>query len=379
MMRVGYGTTVLNKGLWLGGIDGIGSYTRELFKAISLRSAPELIPISFGINHAGIDARHPGVVMGRFDVSAMASAMTGAPFYGVGRLASQINIFHSTDHLIPNLGKLPVVATVMDAIPLSHPDLVKRIHLRSIKYALWRRTVKWAAHIITISNFSKVEIIKHFGLPADSISVIPLGVDTRWFHDISLEQMSGVVTRLDLPKKYFLSIGTLQPRKNVRRVIEAYQSLPYKVRNMVPLLIVGRHGWKCEDIVDALERQAYGSTVRWLKYLSDNDLLIVMKRATALVFPSLLEGFGLPVLEAFAAGTPVITSNISSLPEVAGDAAIMVDPFDTQAISEAMLDIINDEELANTLKKKGTQRAKEYTWDRTAAMTIEVYRQVLVV
>jgi alpha-1,3-rhamnosyl/mannosyltransferase len=104
-----------------------------------------------------------------------------------------------------------------------------------------------------------------------------------------------------------------------------------------------------------------------------------MKRATALVFPSLLEGFGLPVLEAFAAGTPVITSNISSLPEVAGDAAIMVDPFDTQAISEAMLDIINDEELANTLKKKGTQRAKEYTWDRTAAMTIEVYRQVLVV
>ena len=189
--------------------------------------------------------------------------------------------------------------------------------------------------------------------------------------------MNETLRRYGLPDKFFLFVGTLQPRKNIARVIEAYRSLPQGIRNEVPLVIVGRAGWQCDEIADALASGNYGTSVFWLRHLPDDDLLAVMKAATALVFPSLYEGFGLPVLEAFAAGTPVITSNGTSLPEVAGDAALLVDPVDIASIAEAMLRLLENPELVNILREKGYVRAREHSWDRTALMTLDVYRRVL--
>lgn len=377
-LRLGFGVTLLNRCLWQGGVDGIGSYTLELLKAFSRRSGIDLTPLSFGAPmHAQVAQGKKAKVMARFDVSALLSMGTGQPFAGATELSKMLDIIHATDHRIPQLGKLPVVATLMDAIPLAHPEWVSASRLGRIKHALWRRTARWADHVITISEYSKTEIAHHFGLTEDRISVTPLGVDARWFHPLAESVMAEVSVRLSLPERYFLFVGTLQPRKNVSRVIAAYQSLPEWLRGEVGLLIVGRAGWQCEDITSSLEAGAYGSNVRWLKHLPDDDLLAVMKRATALVFPSLYEGFGLPVLEAFAAGVPVVTSNTTSLPEVAGDAALLVNPHDEAEIAGAMQRIVEDEALAGALRQRGLSRAREFTWDRTAEMTLDVYRHVL--
>ena len=377
-LRLGFGVTLLNRCLWQGGVDGIGSYTLELLKAFSRRSDIDTTPLSFGTAmHAQVTQGEKAKVLARFEVAALVSMLTGRPFAGASELSRTLDIVHATDHRIPQLGQLPVVATLMDAIPLVHPEWVSASRLGRIKHAFWRRSAHWADHVITISEYSKTEIMNHFGLPEDRISVTPLGVDTRWFYPLVESVLAQVSVRLSLPNRYFLFVGTLQPRKNVSRLIAAYQSLPNWLRDEVALLIVGRAGWQCEDITSNLESGVYGSNVKWLKHLPEEELLTVMKGATGLVFPSLYEGFGLPVLEAFAAGVPVVTSNTTSLPEVAGDAALLINPLDETEIAGAMQRIIEDTSLANSLRQRGLSRALEFTWDRTAEMTIDVYRDVL--
>jgi glycosyltransferase involved in cell wall biosynthesis len=376
-MRLGFGVTVLARCLQSGGVDGIGSYTRELLKRLLQADGMTVVPVSFGVPVPSTSF-FPGNVeqFGKYSLSAALSAAAGFPFPGTARLSAEIDLMHATDHMIPKLGKVPVVATLMDAIPLSHPEWVT-LRFRTAKNALWKKASHWATQIITISEYSKCQIAEHFGLPPERISVTPLGVDERWFRPVAGGKWEDVSSRLGLPEHFFLFVGTLQPRKNVGRVIDAYRALPRAVRDEVPLLIAGRAGWQCDDVVSALTSQAYGSSVRWLRHLPDDDLLAVMKNATALVQPSLYEGFGLPVLEAFAAGAPVITSNTTALPEVAGDAAILVDPLDTGAISEAMTKLLENGELAGSLRSRGRLRAKAFSWDRTAAMTLDVYRRTL--
>lgn len=375
MIRLGFGVTVLARCLATGGVDGIGSYTRELFKRYSADEELRLLPISFGYEPP------KGMVQGYlqrgyFAPAATVSAMSGLPFLGAKAMGQKIDLMHATDHLIPNLGKTPVVATIMDAIPLSHPEMVA-MKLQTIKTALWKRSAQWARHVVTISDYSKQEIVQHFGVSAAKITVIPLGVDERWFSTVAHETTNLTLQRYGLPEQFFLFVGTLQPRKNIARVIEAYRSLPQGVKNHRPLVIVGRAGWQCDDVVDALSTGQYGPSILWLRHLPDEALLVLVKAAAALVFPSLYEGFGLPVLEAFAAGTPVITSNTTSLPEVAGDAALLVDPLDTASIADAMARLIDNPALASSLQTKGYVRAKVHTWDRTALMTKAVYKNVL--
>lgn len=377
MIKLGFGVTVLARCMASGAVDGIGSYTRELMKRFVAARSVDLVPISFGHALPQMDGiAHETLQCGRFAPAAVISALSGLSFPGAGGIGRQVDLMHATDHLIPNFGKVPIVATLMDAIPLSHPEWVT-LKFRAVKNALWRRSAHWATHVVTISEYSKQEIEKHFGVPAEKISVIPLGVDERWFRPIARETMHETLRRYGLPDKLFLFVGTLQPRKNIGRVIDAYRLLPQGIKNEVPLVIVGRAGWQCDEIVDGLASGAYGASVFWLKYLPNDDLLAVVKAATALVFPSLHEGFGMPVLEAFAAGTPVITSNGTSLPEVAGDAALLVDPVDTSSIAEAMLHLLENSELADSLREKGYTRARAHSWDRTASMTLDVYRQVL--
>lgn len=376
-MRLGFGVTVLARCLQSGGVDGIGSYTRELLKRLLQADGMTVVPVSFGVTTAAASDVPDNVAQfGKYPLVAALSAATGFNFTGSARLSGKIDLMHATDHMIPKLGAVPVVATLMDAIPLSHPEWVS-LRFRGLKNALWKKASHWAAHVITISEYSKCEIQEHFGLPPERISVTPLGVDERWFRPPAGGKREEVSSRLGLPDRYFLFVGTLQPRKNVGRVIEAYRALPRAVRDEVPLLVAGRAGWQCDDIVSALNSQAYGPSIRWLRHLPDDDLLAVMQKATALVQPSLYEGFGLPVLEAFAAGVPVITSNTTALPEVAGDAAVLVDPLDTAAIAEAMMTLLENEELAASLRSRGRLRAREFSWDRTAAMTLAVYRRAL--
>ena len=389
MMRVGFGVTALCKGLAGGSQDGISHYTQELMKQFAKRKELSLAPFSFDVGAQDVHAldrkvlglaapalaSRPVLHLGKYPTGALYSAFTGSDFPGIGGLG-KVDLIHATDHYIPRTKFAPMVATLMDAIPFSHPEWSSG-RFRGAKNALWKKAISWTDHIITISEYSKSELCKWTGVPADRISVIPLGVDTRWFRDVTLEESAMVRAKFALPAQYFVSVGSLQPRKNISTVIAAHRSLPDAERTQTPLVIVGRAGWKCEQEIAQLERDARSGRVLWLQHVSDAELLPIMKAAKALLFPSLAEGFGLPVLEAFAAQVPVITSTTTSLPEVAGDAALAVEPTDVSALSEAMRRILDDQALSIALREQGLARARLFTWESCAETTAATYARLV--
>jgi alpha-1,3-rhamnosyl/mannosyltransferase len=185
------------------------------------------------------------------------------------------------------------------------------------------------------------------------------------------------VAKYRLPEQYFLFVGTLQPRKNVERLLDAHAALPPALQRSVPLLVVGRHGWGCERLVSRLKAHVEGGSVRWLQNVTDLEKRVMLQRSTALVFPSLLEGFGLPVLEGFASQTPVITSNTTSLPEVAADAAWLVNPLSVPDLTQAMAGLATQSNLREQFVSRGLIRARQFTWESCAAATVQVYQTVL--
>lgn len=373
-MRVAYGVSVLASGLAAGGVDGIGSVTRELMRYLQQAPGLELLPFEFAPQASG---RVPGALgVGAHQRQALLSLLSGAPFLTTRRaLQGRVDLVHATDHLVPRLPGVPVLATVMDAIPLARPEWVG-YSLKSLRNRAWRESIRWADHVVTISEFSRREIVQWFGVPAERVSVIPLGVDARWFAAPAAAECERVRAHYGLEDGFFLFVGTLQPRKNLERLLAAHARLPETVRRAVPLLVVGRNGWGCEALVAQLNAGAYPD-VRWLSYVPAADLHALLAMATALTFPSLYEGFGLPVLEGFAAGVPVIASAATSVPEVAGEAALLVDPEDVAGWTEAMHAVVSDAALAQRLAAAGPARARQFSWERTAQQTQALYAQLL--
>lgn len=370
-MRVAFGQTVLERGKNNSSLDGIGNYTRELFGALQQFDDICLIPFSFSSTALG----HDSLQAGSFAPQALRSLLTKGSFKSISlKLENSVDIIHATDHLIPRVNHVPVVATVMDAIPLTHPEWAFT-RGRRLKKHFWQQTLRWADHIITISNYSKEQLVSHLGLSEHQVTTIPLGVAQSWFQRPTTEQKETIFSRFNLPEQFFLFVGTIQPRKNLSLLLTAHALLPDNVRRAVPLVVVGRHGWGCRKELQQLRRGDEGS-IRWLEYVSDADLIPIVGLSTALVFPSLLEGFGLPVLEAFAAGVPVVCANTTSLPEVAGEAALLFDPTNVSQLSQAMERIVRDTQLAKSLCALGRQRAEQYSWDQTARLTRDVYNDI---
>ena len=376
-LKVGLGSTVLINGLQSGQLDGIGHYCEEMFNQLNKLNRNILLhPVFFG-KPPMPDLK--GLVIESFpkySSSALWSTLSSSDFFKTKSLQNDLDIFHATDHCTPRFSHLPVVATFMDAIPLSHPHWVNQ-RARWIKNLVWRKSAQWADHLITISEFSKKEISHHFRVDENNITVIPLGVDERYFVRLGQDVIDSHRQRLKLPERFFLFIGTLQPRKNLDRMIDAHEALPAHIRKEVPLLIVGRNGWGSEQCIQRLNAYGQGGAVRWLQNVNDVSKRVMLQSATALVFPSLLEGFGLPVLEGFASQTPVMTSNLSSLPEVAGDAAWLVDPYKVAEMTEAMATLAQDETVGREFVAKGLVRARKFTWQACAQETIKVYERVL--
>lgn len=377
-MKVAFGTTVLANCLAHGGVDGIGTYTRELGGELSRGGGITLVPAGFRATvPAGFfnDEVAP-LDLGAYVPAAGASATAGVPFSSERVLAGRVDLYHATDHLIPKFSRIPVVATLMDAIPLSHPEWTRR-KLAPLKRWLWRRSGHWADHVITISEYSKREIIRHFDIAPEKISVTPLGVDERYFTRMEAASVAEVLLRLGLQRRFFMFLGTLQPRKNLGRVLDAHAALRPEMQEEFPLVVVGRAGWESEALIARLKNPRLGRTVRWLERQPDHDVRCLMQAALALVFPSLGEGFGLPMVEAFAAGLPVIASNTTSLPEVAGGAALLVNPEDSGEICDAMRMLIEDSLLAEKLVAGGLRRARELSWKACAQATQAAYSRVL--
>lgn len=382
-MRIAYGVSALAAAMRSGGADGIGNVTQEIL--IRLQSLPELDIIPFEYISPNLYSENkkiiPGTIpVGNFEKQALLSLMLGMSFPVMQRQLRtlqrlhRVDIVHATDHFIPRLRHAPVLATIMDAIPLAHPEWVAYAH-KTLKNEAWRRSAQWANHILTISEFSRQEIARWFRIPEKKISVIPLGVDARWRAIPDAAERARVRAVHQLPERFFLFIGTLQPRKNLAHLIRAYSLLPTSMRQDCPLIIAGRQGWGCDHLVAQLKAHAI-ENVRWLEYVPGQDLPTMLNCATALVFPSLYEGFGLPVLEAFAAHTPVIASSTTSLPEVAGDAAVLVRPDDIDGWREAMYAVWHNPHLAESLKNKGTARVEAFSWERTTTALHKLYSKL---
>ncbi len=383
-MRLGLGCTALARGRLSGHVDGIGVYTSELLKYVN--SSAGLTNADHGVNNqvlCTVFGKKYGAALPTactlpmvYSAAAATSAAIGLPFLGAASLERQIDLFHATDHYIPKLRNTPVVATIMDVIGIRHPEWVNP-SLRSFKNALFRKTVGWADQIITISNYSAADIADWLGAQAPKITAIPLGVSEDYFKPIAQEDKNKVLNQYQLRPGYFISVGTLQPRKNVERIIQAHALLPSSVRTEHPLVVVGQNGWRTDDLIQTLSQLELDGYGRWLKYVPRKDIFALLQSAHALVFPSLYEGFGLPVLEGFASGIPVITSNTSSLPEVAGEAASLVNPNSVEEIAQAMLQLVEQTDLRNTLIQKGLLQVNKFSWAETARLTSDVYREML--
>lgn len=380
-MDIGFSCTVWASGERTGHLDGIGIYTQALWQGLntlSQRADTQLHvkPYAFGRKPPFMPCGVPRVLAGDYRVHALVNGLLGLPLASSAAIARDVQLFHTTDHHIPVLRGVPTIATIMDVIPLLHPEWIKK-DLKQLKRWLFAKSIRRADHIITISEHSKQDMVNHLGIDPARISVIPLGVEPAYFQRVETVEREAVLARYALQAGFFLSIGTLQPRKNLLRVLDAFEQLPSQIRKAHPLIVVGRDGWSNETLLPRLEALQQRGEGRWLSYLPQNEVMALLQSAGALVFASLYEGFGLPAIEAFAAQCPLIASNSTSLPEVTGDAAWPVDPHDVQSIAAAMQAVLQQPEERERKVRLGLERARQFTWSACAQQTLEVYQKVL--
>jgi glycosyltransferase involved in cell wall biosynthesis len=288
-----------------------------------------------------------------------------------------LDLYHAADFALPpTLPRTRTVLTIYDLAFEHYPaDTMPGMldHLRRVV----PRSAQRADCVIAISEATRRDVIALYGLPPEKVIAIPLGVSPRFHltpHPPPPQGEGEVRARYGLPGgPLVLTVGTMQPRKNHLRLVQAFARL----KTEAVLVIAGGQGWAYEAVRDEVVRLRIADRVFFTGFVDDNDLPRLYNAAAVFVYPALYEGFGLPVLEAMACGVPVITSNVSSLPEVAGDAALLVDPLDVDAIAVALDRLLVDERLRASLREKGIARAGQFTWARAAEKTWGVYRALL--
>jgi glycosyltransferase involved in cell wall biosynthesis len=357
---------------------GLASYTREL--------ATHLLQIEPGISWSAFHYdRYPPVplpapldALPRYGVpwGAYRWRLTTALRHFLGlsmdRSFAGVDLFHATEHLLPRFSSVRTVFTLHDLIFLFHPETHKPLN-RWFLTLMMPRFLRAADAVIAVSECTKRDAIRFYGIPEEKITVIYEGVNPR-FRPASPEAIAAVRARYNLPEHFILYVGTIEPRKNLTALLEAFHHL--LATHDLRLVFVGKKGWLYEGFFRRLRELGLEDRVIFTGYVPDEDLPAIYSVADLFVFPSLYEGFGLPVLEAMACGVPVICSNTSSLPEVAGDAALLVDPTDVRALAGAMERALRDEAFRVTLRARGIERAQRFTWARAAQETMQVYENV---
>jgi alpha-1,3-rhamnosyl/mannosyltransferase len=284
------------------------------------------------------------------------------------------DVFHAPNNVFPfHVRAKRTVLTIHDITLLLFPEWHPAAR-RSLMVPRLAPAAQRADRIITGSAQTRSDIVKLLSVEPERVAVVPHGVDPIFGVKPAQEVAAGLAPLGLRAGEYLLFLGTIEPRKNLVRLLEAMESTD---RDVGPLVLAGGQGWNNGDIRAAIGRLARTGRVRELGYVSNELRLALHGGARAFVYPSLYEGFGLPPLEAMACGTPVLTSNVSSLPEVVGDAALLVDPEDVSAIAAGMTRLWRDDDLRASLRARGLARAREFTWDRAARLTLEVYRDAL--
>lgn len=360
---------------------GIGRYVRELVAAVgrvasedaayrlfvagaSKRTMPEDVPTGF--------AWYPTPIKPVWWARIWHRARLPLP---VEAIVGRVNLFHATDFVLPpTLPSTRTILTVHDLSFVRVPESASPSLKRYLDQVV-PRSVRRADLVLADSQATKDDIVDLYGLSPDRIRVLLSGVDVS-FKPSSVVFMT-IRKKYNLPDRpYLFSIGTVQPRKNYVRLVQALALLRSRGHDL-SLVIAGGKGWLEDPIYSAIRDSGMQEYVHFIGFADEQDLPALYTHAECFVFVSLYEGFGLPILESMGCGTPVVTSNVSSLPEVTGDAGLMVDPYDIEAIADAITRILEDSALRDTLTARGLARVKQFTWENSARQLIDIYRQTL--
>lgn len=377
MMRIGIDyTSAVRQGA------GIGRYTRELVRALmrqDVQNQYTFLAACGGVPDPGaalqdisphtnartlrlpLSDRALNVLWHRLRVPMAVEWLTGA-----------LDIYHSPDFSLPPVRRAHTILTVHDLSFMRVPECSDP-HLRAYLLQVVPASVRRADVVLADSESTRRDVMELLQVPAARVQVVYAGVEERFQRIRDARALEMVRQRYQLPPRFVLAVGTLQPRKNYERLIEAYARLERAIRSQVKLVIVGGEGWMYEGIYHRVHELKLQDTVLFPGFVADEHLPALYSLAELLAFPSLYEGFGLPPLEAMACGTPVVCSNASSLPEVVGSAALAFNPLDVNALTEALARGLGDPSLRAVLAQRGLIQARYFTWSQAAARLLEVY------
>jgi alpha-1,3-rhamnosyl/mannosyltransferase len=290
----------------------------------------------------------------------------------VERSLGAYDVYHATNYVFTHAVKRARrVVTIHDLTLVLFPEWHPRARVSSMVSEI-ARSVEIADHILADSASTRDDIVKHFSIRSERISVVPLAADQS-FKPLPAPEVQRVLSDWGLARDgYLLFMGTIEPRKNLLRLLQAVELAGNRTG---PLVIAGADGWGSDEVASRIQALRRAGRLMYLGYVPDNARPALVNGARGFVYPSLYEGFGLPVLEAMACGVPVLASNVSSLPEVVGDAGLLVDPSDVDAIAQGMVRLWDDEALRRDLSARGLRRAAGFSWERTARQTLTAYRQ----
>ena len=286
---------------------------------------------------------------------------------------------HPTGYHVALVGATPTILIVYDLVafgPFAHSLPWKT---RLAERLMLPRAAKKAVHILAISEFTKKELIQYLDLPESKITVMPLAAGNEFRPATAVDQKTwpAIRDRYQLPADFLLFVGTLEPRKNIAGLLNAYHALSKELKDRYPLLLVGRSGWLAEPIETMINKLGEEETIRHIGSVTPAELPAFYQQATAFVYPSFYEGFGMPPLEAMASGCPVITSNVASLPEVVGQAALQIDPNKSDELTAALAKFLTDTKLQQELRAAGLQQAEKFSWKQSAEIADRVITKSL--
>jgi len=365
---VGYEATSLE----VAGRSGVGQYTARLLEA--------LIERADGWSYRLLSSRRlcgavPRGVLQPADLRFPNKTVWMQVILPMMLSRLRLPLCHFTNFLAPLKSPCPYLVTIHDMSLYTHAEMHTRKSLWSVR-SLLPGVAKRADAIVAVSESARRDIVSVLKVPADKVRVIHEAAGEEYRPIECRGDLERVTNAYELQDPFILSVGTIEPRKNLERLLAAYSDLRQAGRRE-KLLLVGQLGWKYHGVLREIDRLALRNCIRILGYVPDADLPAIYNLASVLAFPSLYEGFGLPVLEAMACGTPVLTSNCSSLPEIAGDAAVLVDPRSHDSIFEGLRRMLIDPGLREHLRAAGLRRAAQFSWAKAAAETTQLYESAI--
>ena len=354
---------------------GIGTYVRNLLHHLArldrdtdyvllCRRGDDAETVSLGDNFRVVTERSPNYSVREQLAVPLALGRAGA------------NLFHAPHYVLPPLTPCRSIVTIHDCIHLRFPQyLPSRLAHAYARAQIWT-AIRRASRILTVSQASKEDILSFFDVPEDRIAVIPNAIDERFRVPPPEEEMVRVRERYQLPPRFIMYAGNVKPHKNLDRLIDAFMLIRRRGHDDLGLLVTGSEVSKYAALRRAVHRYHLHRHVRFLGFQPMTTLAALYRLADVFVFPSLYEGFGLSPLEALACGTPVVSSNVSSLPEVLGDAAILTDPYEAESIAEGIARALDDAALRAELRRKGLARAEAFSWEHSVSEVRRIYGEV---